>query len=146
MADGHPPHAAPEPPDGPEVRHETSDVNIRGILLFAAGLIVAALFINVGVWLLFELFSARAARRAAPEYPLAATERMRVPPEPRLQPFPPEWRTPREDLAALRAKDRELLATYGWVDENGGVVRIPIDEAMKLVVLRGLPARETGNK
>jgi hypothetical protein len=38
------------------------------------------------------------------------------------------------DLAARRAQEDSLLATYGWVDSEKGVVRIPIDEAMKLVV------------
>lgn len=142
MAEVHLPHASPAATDNPEVRHETSDVNIRGILLFAAGLIVAGILINLLVWVLFEYFSAREARRVPREYPLAATQEMRVPPEPRLQPVAPEWRTPRQDLEALRTKDRNVLTTYGWVDRNTGVVRIPIDEAMKLVVQRGLPARQ----
>ena len=34
-----------------------------------------------------------------------------------------------------------MLNGYSWVDRNAGVVRIPIDEAMKLTVQRGLPAR-----
>ena len=34
-----------------------------------------------------------------------------------------------------------MLDSYGWVDKNAGVVRIPIDEAMKLTLERGLPAR-----
>jgi hypothetical protein len=28
------------------------------------------------------------------------------------------------------------------VDRNGGIVRIPIDEAMKLTLQRGLPSRQ----
>ena len=58
-----------------------------------------------------------------------------MPPEPRLQ------TNPREDLRELRAKEDELLGSYGWVDKNAGVVRIPIEDAMKLTVERGLPAR-----
>ena len=34
-----------------------------------------------------------------------------------------------------------MLGSYGWVDKNAGVVRIPIDAAMKLTLERGLPAR-----
>ena len=142
MADVHLTHAAPGSTEPPEVRHETSDVDIRSVLRFAAGLLVAAILIDVTVWGLFGYFTAREARRVAPEYPLAPKEDVRVPPEPRLQPVAPEWRTPRQDLAALRAKDRDVLTTYGWVNRNDGEVRIPIDEAMKLVVQRGLPARE----
>lgn len=31
-------------------------------------------------------------------------------------------------------RDRERLASYGWVDRANGVVHVPIDEAMKQVV------------
>ena len=41
----------------------------------------------------------------------------------------------------MRAAEQQVLTTYGWVDRNAGVVRIPIDEAMKLAIQRGLPAR-----
>jgi hypothetical protein len=34
------------------------------------------------------------------------------------------------------------LNGYGWVDRDAGVVHIPIDEAMRLMVERGVPARE----
>ena len=70
------------------------------------------------------------------EYPLASSQGDRLPPEPRLQ------TNPREDLRTLRAKEDELLGSYGWVDKNAGVVRIPIEDAMKLTVERGLPARQ----
>jgi len=41
----------------------------------------------------------------------------------------------------MRAREDEILTTYGWVDRNAGIVRIPIDAAMKLTLERGLPAR-----
>jgi hypothetical protein len=59
----------------------------------------------------------------------------RLPPEPRLQ------TEPREDLRNLRESEERTLTTYGWVDRNAGVVRIPIDRAMTLTVERGLPSR-----
>ena len=58
-----------------------------------------------------------------------------MPPEPRLQV------DPRQDLSAYREREAALLDGYRWVDKNAGVVRIPIDEAMKRVVERGLPTR-----
>jgi hypothetical protein len=122
--------------DEPAARHEESDVNVRGVLGFAAGLLVTAVLIQFMVWLLFVYFSGREAARVAPEYPLAAGEQTRVPPEPRLQ------TNPREDLRALRAREDAVLNSYGWVDKTAGVVRIPIDEAIKLTVRRGLPVRQ----
>jgi hypothetical protein len=74
------------------------------------------------------------------DYPLAVGEGNRLPPEPRLQ------TNPREDLRDLRAKEDAILESYGWVDRNAGVVRIPIDEAMKLTVQRGLPSRREAGR
>lgn len=122
--------------DQPAARHEESDVNVRGVLGFAAGLLVTAVLIQFMVWLLFVYFSGREAARVVPQYPLAAGEQTRVPPEPRLQ------TNPREDLRALRAREDAVLNSYGWVDKSAGVVRIPIDEAIKLTVQRGLPVRQ----
>jgi hypothetical protein len=41
----------------------------------------------------------------------------------------------------MRADEDERLNNYGWVDEDAGIVRIPISEAMKLTLQRGLPTR-----
>ncbi len=37
-------------------------------------------------------------------------------------------------LAELRGKELTAATTYGWVDQSAGVVRLPIDRAMDLVV------------
>jgi hypothetical protein len=116
------------------VKHEESDVNVRAIFGFGAGLLAVAIAIHVLVWLLFLVLSARARTVETPVYPLATTGD-RVPPEPRLQ------IAPRQDLLDLRAREALILGTYGWIDRNAGIVRIPIDEAVRLTLERGLPVR-----
>lgn len=64
----------------------------------------------------------------ATEHP--ATPEQMLPPEPRLE------IDPQASLAALQAAENERLSTYGWVDKPNGVVRIPIDHAMALMVER----------
>ena len=44
-------------------------------------------------------------------------------------------------MEAHREREDELLGSYGWVDRNAGVVRIPIDQAKRLLLERGLPVR-----
>jgi hypothetical protein len=122
------------------VHHETSDINFRGVLAFGLGLIVAAVLIHLAVWLLFLYFSARVTTPSGLQYPLSKGQENRLPPQPRLQ------TNPRKDLSDMRATEDQLLTTYGWVDKNAGTVRIPIDQAMKLTLQRGLPARAQGNK
>lgn len=43
-------------------------------------------------------------------------------------------------LAEFRAQEDELLSSWGWVEKDRGVARMPIDEAMRIVAERGLPA------
>jgi hypothetical protein len=126
--------------DNSGVQHEGSDVNVRGILIFGLGLFVTAAAIHLLVWLLFLYFAGREATRGATDYPLAADQQARVPPEPRLQ------TNPREDLRLMREQEDAILKSYGWVDRPAGVVRIPIEEAMKLTVRRGLPSRSQKDK
>jgi len=42
--------------------------------------------------------------------------------------------TRRAYLAELRAKQAKQGATYGWVDQKTGVVQLPIERAMELVI------------
>jgi hypothetical protein len=121
--------------DQPGVEHEESDVNIRAIFVFGAVLTAVAIVIHLAVWGLFAYFESRAAAGAVRQYPLAGDE-PRLPPEPRLQ------TAPRLDLQALRRSEDAVLTTYSWVDRGAGIVRIPIDEAMRLTVERGLPVRQ----
>ena len=120
--------------DEPTVHHEETDVNVRAIFTFAAGLVIVALAVSLAVWGLFAYFNGREAR-ATTDHPLSSEE-PRMPPEPRLQV------APRQDLADFRAREDEILNGYHWVNKEAGAVRIPITEAMKLTVQRGLPVRE----
>jgi hypothetical protein len=120
----------------PDVHHETSDVNIRAILGFGAALFAIAVAVHLLIYGLFGYFDRREGVQGPVEYPLAASQGPHQPPEPRLQ------TDPRQDLADMRAKEDDLLQSYGWVDKNAGVVRIPIEAAMKLTLERGLPARQ----
>jgi len=58
-----------------------------------------------------------------------------LPPGPRLQV------DARKDLAAYLKDQQQALDTYGWVDQKAGVVRVPIDRAMDLLLAKGLPVR-----
>ena len=59
----------------------------------------------------------------------------------KLFPHPQLQETPLLDLKAVRAEEDQVLNGYGWVDQPKGVVRIPIAQAMDLVVKKGLPVR-----
>jgi hypothetical protein len=54
------------------------------------------------------------------------------PPAPRLQV------APKVDLDRLHAAENRQLTMFGWVDRDKQIVRVPIEQAMKLIGERGL--------
>lgn len=116
-------------------RRETTDVSIGGIAVFIVVLIVAAVLIHGGVFVFYRYLERSTSRPGMQDFPLATTSMQRLPPEPRLQ------TDPRGDLATLRQSEDAVLNSYAWVDRNAGIVRVPIELAMKLTAERGLPTR-----
>ena len=48
--------------------------------------------------------------------------------------LPTEGKTPEQKLRELQATDRTSLTNYGWVDRPKGVVRLPIERAMSILL------------
>jgi len=116
-----------------EAGHETSDVSIGAIVKFGIGLALVALFVSVAMWGLFRFLDARGGKRDRPLPPLVAAALRRTPPGPRLE---PDSLSPRR---RMQAEENAALTTYGWVDRDAGIVRMPIERAMDRLVERGLP-------
>ncbi len=118
------------------LKHEPDEVSARrafaaGVGLF--GIIAVALLMSWGA------YSASRSLSSSPgSKPLTFTRPDVLPPPPRLQ------QDPHADLVRLRAAEDSILTTYGWVDRDSGLVRIPIARAMELMVERGLPVRGEG--
>lgn len=154
-----PTHAVPV--DNPDVRHETSDVNVRAIVLVAVGMVVLAVVLHVGIWGVFEYYKAREERHKRPVFPLAARDAARPidqrlddigrgptgAREPRLEglqpvtgPYPYTMSNPlagAESARTASGTSPERLSEYGWVDRGRGLVHIPIDKAIQILVERG---------
>ena len=47
------------------------------------------------------------------------------------------------NLQKFRAQEEHILSSYGWMDQNAGTIRMPIDRAKELLMERGLPARSS---
>jgi len=124
-----------------QAHHEPNAVNIPSVVMFlvalAAAIVVAALLMRG----LFRYFDARKAEEAPSPSPLATG--VRLPPEPRLQGAPGAI-SPAEDIRRLREREDQILDSYGWIDRQNGVIRIPIEQAKKLIEQRGLPVTSPG--
>jgi hypothetical protein len=117
-----------------DVAHEDTDVNIRGLLIFGLGIVVITAVVLVSMWGLFRVFENQAAQNDPVMSPLAVPAGQ-PPPEPRLLTDEPL------NLQTVKSGEREVLEGYGWVDQQQGIARIPIEEAKKRLLEQGLPVR-----
>jgi hypothetical protein len=120
-----------------DLGYEPRDVSVRLVLLTVlAGLAFIALA-GAALYGLQALYAGL--DPTAPQPPPTALERhAAMPPPPRLQV------KPAEDLAAYIERENRLLESYGWVDEDAGIARIPIERAMQLLAERGWPQPAEG--
>ena len=115
--------------------HEHTDANVWMIVQFAIWLAISALIVHVLMWFMFRVFVGTREATTAPEFPLAVGQEHRLPAGPRLQRFPAN------EIFTFRTNENDRLNSYGWIDRNAGKVHIPIADAMRMTVERGLPSR-----
>jgi hypothetical protein len=124
----------------PGSTYEHTDAHVGPMAKFALWLVISAIIVHVGLagmyWLLIRESSERVDTQ---RYPLAVNGAPRLPAEPRLQQFP------RNELYEFRTKEEAELHSYGWVDKNSGTVRIPIEDAMRLILERGALTTRPGD-
>lgn len=113
-------------PDGPG-RHEPDTFNVPRVIVWFLGL---ALSVPLTMALVAGLRSVLT-HRESPEH---AEPMPRFVPEPelvkrgaRLNPDLPA------ELQRLRASERQTLESYGWVNRDRGIARVPIKRAMELL-------------
>jgi hypothetical protein len=118
----------------PGAGHEHTDASVWLIAKFGLWLLVTAIVIHVGMGFMFAMFVEQR-EESEQLFPLASGQERRLPAAPRLQQFPVN------EFYEFRQREDATLKNYGWIDRGAGRVQIPIDEAMRLVVERGLPVR-----
>lgn len=131
----HNPHG---PTDNPDVVHEESDINVRAIIWFVIVLTGISLAVNVAMWGLFKGLEYYEVKNDPPVSPLAIPH---APATGGPQPGPGLQLTPWADLKEFRAAQAAQLHGYGWVNEQAGVARVPIEKAKALLLKQGLPVR-----
>jgi hypothetical protein len=117
--------------------YEKRDANYRNLMLIGAGLVVMVIVTMAVARGMMGFFGGHTEHPGA--RPSAFTVPEALPPEPRLQV------DEAADLAAVHRAEDSVLSTYGWVSRDSGLVRVPIQRAMALLVTQGLPARKEGS-
>jgi hypothetical protein len=116
---------------------DPSGVNTGAILKFGLSLVVIAIVVHVVVWWLFKILDDRKKSEDPSLSPLFPKQQV-LPAEPRLQAMPNKTDSATQifdktGIDPAIQSDAEQLEGYGWVDPQNGIVRIPIDEAIKLL-------------
>jgi hypothetical protein len=144
----------------PDVMHEESDVNLRGVATFvgllAAGLVLIAVLM-IGLYKAFE-WNARRQDARIEVSPMARTDAERLPPPPRLQAAPGfesldphdpndasqkfQLKHPQAEWEALQRRWDAELNNPGAVDPATQTARIPIEDAKQMLLGKGLPTRQ----
>ena len=112
--------AEPDPRTG--MGYETRDAKVRPIAVFGAGLVALIVCSQLLMYGVYKVFIAE-----RPPEPPRNSRAFRAQPDIYKQ------------YGALRASEQATLESYGWVDRERGIVRIPIDRAIDLVAERGVP-------
>lgn len=126
MSETTPPIEAP-----PIHGHESRDANTRSLMWFGVGLLALIVFGYVVTEVTFHVFVGQ----TKIERPTALFTKGQMPPAPLIQEHPGV------ELQGYLKEQRDILDSYGWVDRKAGTVRIPISQAMSLLLQKGLPVR-----
>jgi len=113
--------------------YETHDADAGGVFKFLVALGIVLVVAALTSWGLFRYFSTHAVNQAASDSPFADTRQLPLGPQLQVN--------PREDWLKFREEQEKSLETYAWENRSAGTVRVPIEEAMELLVKKGLPVQ-----
>lgn len=116
-------------PGGIVLNHEPTDVSLKGvtrIAILSFAVIFAILAMVYGIWRGFEYWAAD--KRELPPLSAYTPGKDRLPPAPLIITDEPGT------LRQLRTEEKQILEHYSWVDKNQGIVRVPIERAIDLLV------------
>jgi len=126
----------------PQAGFEHQDLSPKGVYAFLVGLGLAGVLVAFVLWGLYHFMEGYEVSHQPAQNPLVrpTVETRQVAPETILKfPQPRLENNERMELNDFRLKEEDTLDSYGWVDQKAGVVRIPIERAMQLIVQQGLP-------
>lgn len=128
-----------------EAEFEQEDLGAKPILIFLLTLTIVCVLVALILKGMYSYLDAYENRRQPVQNPLVqqttADTRTVGPGDIAKFPQPQLETSETTEINAFRLQEEWTLNSYGWVDQQAGVVRIPIDRAMELVAQRGLPTR-----
>ena len=132
-------------PEHDTVAFENRDVQPRTIYVYLAVLALSVVLSYVVCVFILRITTKMAADSDTPPPPVRQEMKnfLTMPPEPRLQGVPGHGTDPQYDLRVKIEEDTEANQKAGWIDQNSGIAQIPVEDAMKIIAEKGLPAAST---
>jgi|GEM_PF-1930568 len=120
-------------PENKDVTFETVDAAPKPIVLFGVGLFILSVLSFFLMWLMYE---------AMRHVETAGNT-------PRFEVKDDRWNAPGITLEAnsssqrraYEAEQKQMVTTYGWVDPQNHIARIPVAKAMEISLKKGFPVR-----
>ena len=128
-----------ERPHHSDVSFEATDVRSSQIFQFLTYLgitVIASFILSVGIYKGLKSYWTDSYEAPAPMREAGP----HLPPEPMLQGMPGHLTDPQHDMREKVEADTKANNELGWVDKNAGIAQIPVKDAMKLIVEKGMPA------
>ncbi|MFP3559387.1 hypothetical protein SB861_53575 [Paraburkholderia sp. SIMBA_049] len=112
----------------PQASHAPNEVSVRGIVWGGVAIAVGIMLVAVAAWLLWHWWGAPSGAR-----PYGGPNTRNVP-----KVTPPGLQSaPLQERAQYQAEKRKLLESWQWLDQQHGIARIPIEEAMRIMANQG---------
>jgi hypothetical protein len=113
--------------------HEKTDVPARPLANIGIAIVVLVGGSFLAIAIMFKVFDYYQPRFDRPPHPMA--DKRQVSSAPRIQIDPPQQKKD------LRQIEDHLLTTYDWVEQDEGLVRIPIKRAIEILAEKNLPVK-----
>jgi hypothetical protein len=126
-------------PEHADVSFEATDVRSSPIFKFLTYLgitVIVSFFLSLGIYKGLKGYWTSSYETPAPMRKAGPA----FPPEPRMQGMPGHLTDPQLDMRTKVEADNKANNDLGWVDKNAGIAQIPVKDAMKIIVEKGLPA------
>ena len=114
--------------------YETSDANVKGVYGFLVTLGLVLVVTAIVCWGMFRFYSYYFGVTISASAPFVDSRQ--VPTSgPQLQV------NARQDLLRYQDEQQRSLESFAWVNQASGTVQVPIEQAMDLLVKKGLPVQ-----
>lgn len=128
------------PAHAPETEQFDREINVRSVVMSGAGLVVVTVVSCLLVLWMLKGFQRYDEKRDVRLSPIEAANPQQPPPGPLLQ------RDVVGDMRKMRADEDKELNEPAWINQQQGLVRLPVKDAIDVIAARGVAPEVVGGR